>query len=50
MGDQLEGDEEQHMKYREMVVHYIVVGDATTFCMESFLQIVISVGDFIQSR
>ncbi|CAM0902391.1 unnamed protein product [Alopecurus aequalis] len=24
MGDQLEGDEEQHMKYREMVVHYIV--------------------------
>lgn len=25
MGDQLEGDEGQHMKYREMVVHYIVV-------------------------
>uniref|UniRef100_A0ACD5YZX2 Uncharacterized protein n=1 Tax=Avena sativa TaxID=4498 RepID=A0ACD5YZX2_AVESA len=24
MGDQLEGDEEQHMKYREMVVQYIV--------------------------
>ncbi|VAH38623.1 unnamed protein product [Triticum turgidum subsp. durum] len=24
MGDQLEGDEGQHMKYREMVVHYIV--------------------------
>lgn len=24
MGDQLEGDEEKHMKYREMVVHYIV--------------------------
>uniref|UniRef100_A0A453DD84 OTU domain-containing protein n=2 Tax=Aegilops tauschii subsp. strangulata TaxID=200361 RepID=A0A453DD84_AEGTS len=24
MGDQLEGDEGQHIKYREMVVHYIV--------------------------
>ncbi|KAM0923695.1 hypothetical protein ACQ4PT_005373 [Festuca glaucescens] len=24
MGGQLEGDEEKHMKYREMVVHYIV--------------------------
>jgi hypothetical protein len=31
MGDQLEGDEEKHMKYREMVVHYIVVRDGTTF-------------------
>lgn len=25
MGDQLEGNEEEHMKYRAMVVEYIVV-------------------------
>jgi hypothetical protein len=31
MGDQLEGSEEEHMKYRAMVVDYIVVCNIT-FC------------------
>ena len=31
MSDQLESDEEQHMKYLEMVVQYIVVCDETDF-------------------
>jgi len=31
MGDQLEGSEEEHMKYRAMVVEYIVVCNITFF-------------------
>lgn len=31
LGDQLEGSEEEHMKYRAMVVEYIVVCNITFF-------------------